>query len=160
MKKFYKIKKEKNSYFLEGNEITSETIKLADPTHDSTFKSLFSSLDSNETNWKKRTISLLKSLIIEGEIKDIMPITNVLIQPDNEEKSKGDHISLLQPDLSFQLKMEKNDEYDLIELINIEKKLGYPFYFLDRLANYGLLLKNKNRKDEKKKMENATQLKL
>ena len=111
MKKFYKIKKENNNYFLEGNEITSETIKLADPTYDLTFKCLFSSLDSNETNWKKRIISLLKFLIIEGEIKDIIVINNELIQPDIEENAKGEHISLLRSNLAFQLKMEKNEEY-------------------------------------------------
>ena len=62
---FYKIKKENNnSYSCGGHTVISETIKLADPNYDLTFRSLFSPSKRGETIWKDRAMSLLKSLII------------------------------------------------------------------------------------------------
>ena len=143
---FYKIKKvdDKNYYY--NGKLLSSAIKLADPSFDLTFKSLFSQSESAESKWKNRAISLLQSLIIEGNIKTITTLSTECILPDIKKNKNGEHLLLLRSDLAFQLEMETKDkEYKLVELVNIEMQLGYLSDFLERLLNYGLSLRKKNK---------------
>ncbi len=148
----FQIKKGKDNNYLIDDKIYLKTIKIADPTYDLTFKNLFSS----DIDWKKRAISLLQTLVIKNKINDIKVLNNEFIKKDINQNKNGEHLTLLRSDLSFQLKIqnenENEEEKDKIQLINIEMQLGYPINFLDRLIDYGLLLK-KNNKDEEEKIK-------
>ena len=139
---FYRIKKEKDgNYTCGGRILTYDKITLVDPTYDITFKSLFSQYNTKDISWKRRTISLLNSLIYEDQIKDIKSLDKEYAEPSKTVNKNGEKLRLLRTDLSFKLKMKNKKEYNLINLINVEMQLGYPSNFLERLVNYGLLLK-------------------
>ena len=140
---FFKIKKTKdNEYSIDNIIYSATTIKIADPTYDLTFKNLFSS----NGDWKKRAISLLQTLVIKNKIKNLTLLNNEFIKNDINKNQTGEYLKSLRSDLSFQLEIQnKNEEEkDKIQLINIEMQLGYPTNFLDRLMDYGLLLKKQN----------------
>ena len=119
---FYKIKKENNNtYSCGGQKIISETIILADPTYDLTFR---------------------------GEIEDIKVLNNENIQKDINKTKIGVYSSLLRSSLVLEVE-KKNDIYNTIGLLNIEMQWGYPYNFIEKLVNYGLLLKNNNKKIKK-----------
>ena len=150
---FYKIKNQNNnSYSYGGQTVISETIKLADPNYDLTFRNLFSPSKRGETIWKDRAISLLKSLIIEGQIKDIDALKNENIQKDINKTNIGVYSSLLRSSLALELEMKDEEVYEvynIIGLLNIEMQWGYPYNFLETLVNYGLSLKNKYKRIKK-----------
>jgi len=146
---FYKIKKENNNtYSCGGQKIISETIILADPTYDLTFRSLFSHSKPGESIWKDRAISLLKSLIIEGEIEDIKVLNNENIKKDINKTKIGVYSSLLRSSLVLEVE-KKSDIYNTIGILNIEMQWGHHYNFIEKLVNYGLLLKNNNKKIKK-----------
>lgn len=141
---FYKLKKdEKDNYFIDGQIITEECITLADPTYDLTFKYLFS-----QSSWKNRTISLLKSLNIRENITKIEVLNSEFVEPNLTSNKQGEPLRNLRSDLVFQLNSKDKSGYQYIELINIEMELKYPTNFLERLIEYGIVLKKRHEKGE------------
>ena len=146
---FYKIKNENNKYYSYDNKkITEpENINIADPSYDLTFKSLFSKVTTNGVTWEERIISLLSSLFISEKIEEIILLNNEHIKTDSD-KDKKENLSLLKSDLLFRIKLANTQQ-----LVNIEMQEGVPENeFLDRLINYGRLVRNFNEiKDPEKK---------
>ena len=142
---FYNLKKEDDdSFSICGKILNEKRIILADPTYDLTFKDIFSQSDSQGITWQERTINLLNSLIYKDKIKEIKALKTEYIKPKLIPNKNGEPLKVLRSDLSFSLKFSNNNEFNLLELINIEMQLGQPGNFLDRLVNYGLLLKDIN----------------
>ena len=141
---FYKLKKdEKDNYLIDGKIITEKCITLADPTYDLTFKYLFS-----QSSWEKRTISLLKSLNIQEDISNIEVLNTEFVEPNLTSNKQGEPLRNLRSDLAFQLNSKDKSGYQYIELINIEMELKYPTNFLERLIEYGIVLKKRHEKGE------------
>jgi hypothetical protein len=141
---FYKLKKdEKDNYLIDGKIITEKCITLADPTYDLTFKYLFS-----QSSWEKRTISLLKSLNIQEDITKIEVLNSEFVEPNLTSNKQGEPLRNLRSDLVFQLNTKDKNGYQYIELINIEMELKYPTNFLERLIEYGIVLKKRHEKGE------------
>ena len=136
---FYKIKNENNKYYSYDNkEITEvENIKIADPSYDLTFKSLFSKVTTIDgITWEKRIINLLRSLFISEEIEEIILLNNEHIKTDSDKNGK-ENLSLLKSDLVFRIKLATT--HQLVNIVNIEMQVGIPEKeFLDRLINYGI----------------------
>ena len=146
---FYKIKNENNKYYSYDNKkITEpENINIADPSYDLTFKSLFSKVTTNGVTWEERIISLLSSLFISEKIEEIILLNNEHIKTDSD-KDKKENLSLLKSELVFRIKLANTQQ-----IVNIEMQEGVPENeFLDRLINYGRLVRNFNEiKDPEKK---------
>lgn len=141
---FYNLKKdEKDNYLIGGKIITKNHIALADPTYDLTFKYLFS-----QSSWEKRTISLLKSLNIGEDISKIEVLSNEFIEPNLTSNKQGELLRNLRSDLIFQLNNEDKNGYKYIELINVEMELKYPINFVERLVEYGIVLKKRHEKSK------------
>ena len=141
---FYKLKKdEKDNYLIDGKIITEKCITLADPTYGLTFKYLFS-----QSSWEKRTISLLKSLNIQEDISNIEVLNTEFVEPNLTSNKQGEPLRNLRSDLAFQLNSKDKSGYQYIELINIEMELKYPTNFLERLIEYGIVLKKRHEKGE------------
>ena len=141
---FYSLKKdEKDNYLIDGKIITKNYITLADPTCGLTFNYLFS-----QSSWEKRTISLLKSLNIAEDISKIEVLNNEFIEPNLTSNRQGELLRNLRSDLIFQLNTKDKSGYKYIELINIEMELKYPINFLERLIEYGIVLKKRYQKGE------------
>ena len=152
---FYKLTKSKeNFYSYDGNHLSNDSYAIiADPTYDLTFKDLF----SQSKFWKENIVSLLGSLLFKEEIKNIQVLNNEFIDFDINKNNYGEHLKELKSDLSFKCQFKIGDNYNIVNLLNIEMQLGFPENFFERLIDYGIALRNKerpfhdNKKDEKYK---------
>lgn len=143
---FYNLKKEGDDSFSIGGKISNKKrIILADPSYDLTFKDIFSKTDSQGITWQERTINLLNSLIYKDKIKEIKALKTEYIKPKFIPNKNEEPLKVLRSDLSFSLKFADEEGCNFIGLVGVEMQLGQLGNFLDRLVNYGLLLKDINR---------------
>lgn len=138
---FYKLNIKNNSYIFNNKIIENiQNLDLIDPSYDMVFKQLFS--NSNEKDdelWKGRIKSLLKSLVINEEIKDIklLRTENIVVIPKKEDKDE-DKITKLISDLVFEVNCANK------KIINVEMQISPQKEFPIRLMNYGITVKTTN----------------
>ena len=148
---FYSIKKEDNdNYSYNGEIISGEMITLVDPTYDLTFKYLFSQQTIGGISGIERSTSLLNTLIYHNEIKSIQELNTEFVKYYPDKNKNSEPLRLLRSDLAFKIELNDKNDCNLVKLINIEMQLGYPDNFIERLIEYGLSLKERN-KDKNKK---------
>ena len=143
---FYNVKKEEDdNYYCNGKILSGEMLTLSDPTYDLTFKYLFSSQNVEEISGEDRLTSLLNSLIYQNKIQSIQELNTEYIKYNYDVNKNLEPLRALRSDLAFKITLKDKKDCNLIELINIEMQLGFPGNFLERLINYGLLLKERNK---------------
>lgn len=148
---FYSIKKEKNDiYSCNGKNLIEKMITLADPTYDLTFKYLFSQQKFEKVSGIDRSASLLNTLIYQNAIEKIQELNTEFVKYNMEKNNNYEPLRLLRSDLAFKIKLNDKNESNLVQLVNIEMQIGYPINFLERLVEYGLSLKERNKGNNKK----------
>ena len=85
----------------------------------------------------------IETLIIRKNI-----LNSEFVEPNLTSNKQGEPLRNLRSDLVFQLNSKDKSGYQYIELINIEMELKYPTNFLERLIEYGIVLKKRHEKGE------------
>ena len=90
-------------------------ITIPEPTYDWTFKDLFSKTEY----WKKNVMSLLNSLFVKEQIDTIEIVNNEFINLNSKKNQHNVLLKMLKSDLSYKYRLKTNDNYDIINLVNI-----------------------------------------
>jgi len=143
------IKKENDNYSCDGKILSGEMITLTDPTHDLNFKCLFAQQNTIEISGIDRSTSLLNSLIYQNEIESMQELNTDLVKYNFSKNTYLERLRLYRSDLVFKVKLNDKNDYNLVQLINIEMELDHPDNLKQRLMKYGLSLSNKNRGNNK-----------